>query len=294
MRKFRGILFSVAVVGLTLAPASSLAAAPPDRLSPAAVAAIRATMEPAEIAAAKQHDGHTVPVAYARFRYRVSVAPDGTETPALIEREDASAATGFDLLTTAGPAAIAPMSSGTTTYYDLYMSISVNRDTRYSGYTWLLGGYFSYSKNNATSLDWCNSTEDKLATGWAGGTLVMIADGYSGTYYGSPIYPAGPLDIHRDGGIVPNAAVSYAFHEWNQNQCTYHPFSAQWGQTWQDIQETTYANQMVNVELSYFHDGGSQLSPGVSVSVSGPSISISASPSSAIVWSAGAYTYFTH
>lgn len=157
-----------------------------------------------------------------------------------------------------------------------------------------MGGYFSYSRNNATSLDLCNSTEDKLATGWAGGTLALIADGYSGLYYGTPVYPAAPLDIHRDGSIVPNAAVSYAFHEWNQNQCNYYYRNAQWGQTWQDIRETTYANQMANVVLAYFHDAGSQLNPGISVSASGPSISISATPSSAIAWSVGAYTYFTH
>jgi len=68
----------------------------------------------------------------------------------------------------------------------------------------------------------------------------------------------------------------------------------QWGQNWQNIQETTWKNTLSNVVITYYHTSGSSLNPGIGVSVSGPYVSLTASPSSAVVWSAAAYTSFTN
>lgn len=297
----------VAVVALAMSTALSpitaggVFAAPPDRLSTATLAAIRATMEPQERAEmdARTADPRIVPVAYSRFRYRIAQTADGTETLTLLERQDASATSGFALTTIASTAPeVVPMAAGTGGYQDLYISISVNRDTRYSGYVWLLGGYFSFSSpSSALSglFDIYNGTEDKFATGWAGG-LALIADGASGVYYRPTSVNPGPLDIRRDG-VTANAGVSYSFHEWARTACGpqgLYSCQVQWGQNWQNIQETTWKNTLSNVVITYYHTSGSSLNPGIGVSVSGPSVWLTASPSSAVVWSAAAYTSFTN
>ncbi len=293
-------LVAVPVVLIVALSASGglASASPADRLPPATLAAIRATMQPEELVLfdARTADPRIVPVAYSRFRYRVAQTADGTETVTLLERQDASATTGFALTrTTAAAPKIVPTAAGTGGYHDLYISISVNRDTRYAGYVWLLGGYFSFSNGYAYGMDAYNGTEDKFATGWAGG-LAMIADGYSGVYYRPTGVNPGPLDIHRDGGTA-NAGVSYSFHEWARTACGpqgLYSCQVQWGQNWQDIQETTWANALANVVITYYHTAGSSLNAGIGVSVSGPSVSLTPSPSSAVAWSAAAYTSFTH
>lgn len=123
-------------------------------------------------------------------------------TMTLVARDDASVATGSEWRSVPVPsgcqsttassgvqtATITPMSSGSGGYHDLTITISVNRDTRYSGYVWLLGGYFSWSNTFPYGADSFNQNPDKFATSWAGG-LALMSDGSSGMYYPAQAAP---------------------------------------------------------------------------------------------------------
>lgn len=245
-----------------------------------------------------------VPVAYSRSSYRFCKDASGTVMMTLVGREEASVATGSEWQSVPvssgcnGPAAapqgqlsaIAPMSSGAGTYHDLTITISVNRDTRYAGYVWLLGGYFSWSNNFPYGADWQNQNPDKFATSWAGG-LSLMSDGFSGKYYPSAGGTVSALDISRQS-VSANAGVGYTFHEWSTFGCVPQGgrCMANWGQTWQDIQESTYHGQIANVVVEYFHTTGGDV--GYTFGF-GPA-SITLTPSTGQPWQVAAYTSFTY
>lgn len=222
----------------------------------------------------------------------------------LVARDDASVATGSEWRSVPVPsgcqsttassgvqtATITPMSSGSGGYHDLTITISVNRDTRYSGYVWLLGGYFSWSNTFPYGADSWNQNPDKFATSWAGG-LALMSDGSSGMYYPSAGGTASPLDIWRQS-VSGNAGVGYSFHEWSTFGCAPQGIRcmANWGQTWQDIQESTYHGQIANVVIEYFHTNGGEF--GYTFGF-GPA-SITLTPSTNQPWQAAAYTSFTY
>lgn len=249
-------------------------------------------------------DQRIVPVAHRSVWLHLNQTLNGTWTAVPIRAVRVSVATGFRLEewieslqpTQDAAGTIDPLSTGG--YGDMYMSLTVNRDTRYSGYVWLVASYISVPATARVfqgAFDTYNGTEDMLATAWAG-DLALVRDFASGEYYRPTSVNPGPLDIHRTD-VVPNAAVAYMFHEWARTPCGpqgLYSCQLRWAQSWQNIQELTYQNRLANAVVKYIHTAGSAISPEITVGISGASVSIGVTPASAPKWSYALSETFVH
>jgi hypothetical protein len=297
----RALLFVLLAMSLLMIPGAPVSAARPDRLEPDTIDRVRAVMEPDERVAwdAQLADPRVIPVAYHGEWLRVSADGDGAARLAPVRVVRASVATGFaidDTQPAERAGGIEPAMTGG--YGDMYMSITVNRDTRYGQYVWLIGSYVSVPRSASVFTgvgDTYNGTKDMIANGWAGG-LALYLDGFSGKYYRPTSVNPGPLDINRSD-IVPNAAVAYMFHEWARTACGpqgLYSCQMNWAQTWQDVKEATYKGEDVNVIMKYVHTAANTISPDITVGGTGPGISIGVGPASGIDWSYAIFESFRH
>ncbi len=247
-------------------------------------------------------DHRIVPVAHKSVWLRHDTASDGSWTVVPVRILRASVATGYGLEEwlrhpqSASGGTVEPLS---TDYYgDMYVSLTVNRDTRYSGYVWLVASYVQVPSTAGVFqglFDTYNGTEDMLATAWAGG-LALVRDYASGAYYRPTSVNPGPLDIHR-ADVVPNAGVAYMFHEWARTPCGpqgLYSCQLSWAQSWQNIREQRFVNQVSNAVVKYVHTAAASISPEITVGTTGGSLSIGVTPATAPKWTYSLYEYFLH